>query len=155
MTRSIEVRCCCQPRRLLGWLPYSGPLEAGRLVYFRAAPRFSPTTLSLRPGYDPAILEGFDPSIDVALPLAEVRHGFPREGDYRTWLAFKSEETPIAVLRRIPGFVPNEHGEDSDTHGQEESRKDPEPRRPQGGAAQDEEAHGEEVGAATEASAAG
>lgn len=138
----VEVRCCCRPQRLLGWLPYSGPMQAGRVMRFGLS---APAFVSLREL--PDHVERTEASY-IELPLAVVVQAWPQEGDRRTWLAFKSEETPLAVLRRVPGFVPNERGEDNHTDGQDQARKDPDPRRPQAGEAREE-------GCPAEASAAG
>lgn len=77
----IEVRCCCQPRKLLGYMNI--PMPKTQYVVFPLAPR---------PGD-----MGFS---SLQLPLAV----FVDERGNRH-KAFKSEETPIEVLRRVGCFI--------------------------------------------------
>jgi hypothetical protein len=109
MERMIEVRCCCQPRKLLGWLPYDGELQRGKVVSFVAAPELH--VRDVLNAAEEILSDARYSSQVVSLPLEEFRHYFPREGDHYKGIAFKSEETPTTVLRRIRGFVPNEHEE--------------------------------------------
>jgi hypothetical protein len=74
----IEVRCCCQPRKLLGYLDIPTP-RAGHIVFPLPGER------------------GFD---SLSLPVAT----FQDENGNR-YKAIKSEETPIETLRRLPCFI--------------------------------------------------
>ena len=84
MTR-MEVWCCCKPEKLLGWLPVvTGQRSYRRVIVSRQAGPFE------------------EPAIDqttVELPVARIFHG----GE--SYLALKSEETPIETLRLLPDFV--------------------------------------------------
>jgi len=87
----LEVRCCCQPRKLLGWLDVPERLaKAGTVIRFvvdeglrdqNGAPHYS----------------------QLALPVEWYRLSWAANAQ----LALKSEETPIEVLRRIGGFTEN------------------------------------------------
>lgn len=78
--KKLEVRCCCDPNRLLGWLPVPDHVaESGKHVLF-----------PVRGG---EILD---------LPIGVV---FSPAWGYRTTI--NSNETPLEVLRDIPGFVEN------------------------------------------------
>lgn len=81
----IEVRCCCQPRKLLGWMK----MEMPKSTYLTFP-------LSPKPGE-------FGFSV-VTLPLATFAH-LSTDGSADSYRCFKSEETPIEVLRRISCFV--------------------------------------------------
>lgn len=76
----MEVRCCCKPQKLLGWLDV--PDNCERVV-----------RLSLIGG---AVLE---------LPIAPVTF-YERDG-HSTYAAIKSEETPLEMLRQVVGFREN------------------------------------------------
>lgn len=93
MNRDLyEIRCCCVPEKLLGWVPCV-PRD-GHAIFTITKPQtfdiFNPSE------YPPAI------TVErLALPMA-----LYRDGD-REWMAIKSQETPIEKLRRIPGFIEN------------------------------------------------
>lgn len=78
-----EVRCCCTPRKLLGWLEVP-TLDADRVVFWL---RF-------------AMDRWEDPPRRIELPIAE----FIDERKERR-RAIKAEGVPIELLRRIPGFI--------------------------------------------------
>lgn len=81
-----EVRCCCQPQKLLGWV---------ELANFQSRSY----TFSLRvPG---------ERSFDyLSLQLCP----FINENG-RQYLAFKADGVPLETLRRIPSFIENtDHG---------------------------------------------
>lgn len=98
----LEVRCCCQPQKLLGWLPVPASVElgVGVVVQFTVRERGVEWTLDRRSAEDerPFTFRTV-PAEHISLPVARVDTG------HSTWLAFKSEETPLVQLRRIPGFV--------------------------------------------------
>ncbi len=95
----LEVRCCCQPQKLLGWLPVPDDVRDGDTVCF--------TKNECHAFAEQAL---FQPShfVRITLPVAtfrEMRGGVDEEDVQVTQhLALKSEETPIDVLRKIPGF---------------------------------------------------
>ncbi len=95
MITRLEVRCCCQPRRLLGWLEIDGAAWDGRVVRLVVAVA-APWTVR-RPPETPTLQLQHRV---VSLPVA----WFSEPGQPRR-LALKSEETPIETLRRIPGFT--------------------------------------------------
>jgi len=96
--RHLEVRCCCQPRKLLGWLPVPIGVQPGpgvEVMFTVEQPRVELEGLR----FDERVRVRHIPGRRVTLPMAEWREGSePRR------LAFKSEETPVEDLRRIPGF---------------------------------------------------
>lgn len=88
----VEVRCCCQPKKLLGYVEVpEDAVRSGNTYMFPVR----------------AVVEHLIPNDSLAviktevvnLPIAELFTNGGRR------LAFKSEETPIETLRRIPGFV--------------------------------------------------
>lgn len=94
--RRVEVRCCCQPKRLLGWLPVDElKIWEGSKVRFLVAPARTFRELGAAPISELAVSTLELPILTACLPDAD--------GGRR--LALKSEETPIETLRRIPGFV--------------------------------------------------
>lgn len=79
----VEVRCCCDATKILGHVPYQG--------------------LVLR------LLKMPSPSVDEAAggpEIAEVRwHSWHKKGPYNRRWAYKSNDHPIEVIERIPGWV--------------------------------------------------
>jgi hypothetical protein len=101
----LEVRCCCQPQKLLGWIDVDPrAVRRGAVIHFTIPP----------PAPWPWSVEGNNnaPTMpllsDVALPIDTL--GTCVDGQHVTRLALKSEETPLEVLRCIPGFMENQHG---------------------------------------------
>lgn len=88
----IEVRCCCQPQKLLGWLPVPDGVGAGDTVHFVVSrPRWRLASREAEPVFEMADV--------ITLPVAIL------DENGRSSLALKSEETPVERLRQIPGFV--------------------------------------------------
>jgi hypothetical protein len=88
---SYEVRCCCQPKKLLGWLDI--PAVSGNSVVL---------ALSSTCTWDPAaadITVG-DAVRTVTLPIATI--AVPGRGSYR---AIKAEGVSMEVLRQVRGFT--------------------------------------------------
>lgn len=81
----IKVRCCCQPKKVLGWFDWE---YMGQTSYRFALPSHDIWNASH------SILE---------LPVAKFRGD-----DGQTEYALKSEETPIETLRKIAGFIEND-----------------------------------------------
>ena len=91
----IEVRCCCQPQKLLGWLPRPANVRVGTAFIFVVAEPFE------------RVLKGFDVSrpetvktVHVYLPVTLFQPGDGAE----PYPALKSEETPLETLRQVRGF---------------------------------------------------
>lgn len=97
--KRMEVRCCCKPQKLLGWLPVPASAALGETLHFTIPPvvRFLGTPL------EP---QGFteEGRRVISLPV-EMFGGVIRPGVFGEHLALKSEETPLETLRQIPGFV--------------------------------------------------
>lgn len=104
--RQLEVRCCCDPALLLGWILLYDPtldLHPGARVKFRTR---GPVLLGdLLENF--GVFEQFDVELEVGQVCTAVGgpHG---PGQCLTRLAFKSNELPLETLKRIPGFFPNE-----------------------------------------------
>ena len=80
MTR-MDVRCCCQPQKVLGSLPVPNPVLSGQCVtYYR-------TTIT-------------DSIETLTLPVATL---YSRRGGMT--LALKAEGVTLETLRTIPEFV--------------------------------------------------
>lgn len=107
----LEVRCCCQPQKLLGWLPVTR-----REMELRERVRFPVHSAGLRWRLDPESLGApvateHVPRRDVTLevrdysdaPLVVGPSGLSMERNTRR--ALSSEETPISDLRKISSFV--------------------------------------------------
>lgn len=92
----MEVRCCCTPRKLLGYLLVRGEVFAGERVKFVVA---GPQVRVNGPGIGSEFEPEFVAEKSVILPVDRITVG--RD----TYLALKSEETPIEVLRQLPEFV--------------------------------------------------
>jgi hypothetical protein len=104
---SLEIRCCCVPRKLLGWVDVPEHLaRAGEVVRFHL--REPVLLLAPPPGHYfrvPAKAPQF-----LALQIDRYRENedgpWPLlPGPWR--LAVKSHEHPIELLRRIPTFTVN------------------------------------------------
>ncbi len=92
----VEVRCCCMASKLLGWLEtYITERESVQEVTFVAVDCVRIDNIENGPAF-------MYTDRLITLPMATVQHP-----DGRRYKAFKSEETPIEVLRRIPGFTEN------------------------------------------------
>lgn len=95
----LEVRCCCQPKKLLGYLPVDPQLAIrGARIRF-AIPATFPYSRSRLGDGDVKTT----PQEVIVLPVESFQSSNPDERH----LALKSEETPIETMRRIPGFVEN------------------------------------------------
>lgn len=92
---SVEVRCCCTPKKLLGWIDISRPPRMGEVWAF-------PTNLPI--GYRPNYMS--EDKIEVISLQLEGYNSIENKKLIRG-IAFKSEETPIETLRRITGFREN------------------------------------------------
>ncbi len=90
----VEVRCCCQPQKLLGWLDVPRDVRPGDSIRFPIVRVFG----SALAGTPLRIQEH-----SVELPVAVFQ-----DGSYEG-IAFKSEETPIETLRMIRGFTENQN----------------------------------------------
>lgn len=83
--REIEVRCCCTPQKLRGWLRVSDHMvQVGRRVFFPLAE----ATRTFRVG-----------SVDLEVAIFWDGH--------QHYPALKNEGMPMETLRRIPGFREN------------------------------------------------
>lgn len=101
----LEVRCCCKPENLLGWLPTTEPL-VGRTCVFVVRPR-KPWLFDVDNRTHFEKLE-----LRVELYQCKVQHIWPEMpelGLIEEWKAsypaFSAHETPIEVLRRTLGFI--------------------------------------------------
>lgn len=93
--KMMEVRCCCDPGKLLGYLP----MEDGSQYFSRKIA--IPTNILV--GQLPMPLSTAKlviNTITVHLPIATIVW---RDGSERR--ALKSDDTPIETLRMLPEFV--------------------------------------------------
>lgn len=90
----IEVRCCCQPHKVLGWLPVYGEHALERLGTIRYLQQ---------PGSHVEWLQSQRTVLE--LPVALI--GQRCYGVWLMWPALKGEETPIEELRKVRSFVEN------------------------------------------------
>jgi hypothetical protein len=98
----VEIRCCCDPGRLLGTVEVDVPyLYEGQAIRFYAR-----RAISLKPWWEQRDGDLFVEHLPerLELPVARVE-GYARgSGEYLNGLAVKSNDTPIETLRRIAGF---------------------------------------------------
>lgn len=80
----LLVRCCCTPTKILGSLPAPPHAHAGLKVNFPI-----PTVVEKEFGTLQLSIESF-----FNAPI------------HRSELAYKAEETPLATLLKVPGFLP-------------------------------------------------
>jgi hypothetical protein len=96
----FEVRCCCDPAKLLGYVRTSRDVRVGTEVRFVLRP---PASDRWRIG-DPSRPVDRTPNTRLALPFL----AWARSENGRTvesGQAFASRDTPIEVLRRIQSWV--------------------------------------------------
>jgi hypothetical protein len=99
-TVSLEIRCCCVPRKLLGWVDVPEHLaRAGEVVRFHLR---EPVLLLAPPAGHYLRVPAKAPQY-LALQIDRYRES--EAGSLR--LAVKSHEHPIELLRRIPTFTAN------------------------------------------------
>jgi hypothetical protein len=95
----MEVRCCCRPQKVLGWLPVGPDVREGDTIQFVVRPaRWALASLNEPPVYEP--LDRI--ALPVAVFVIDRAFAEPIIG-----LALKSEETQIERLRLIRGFRVN------------------------------------------------
>lgn len=113
----VEVRCCCDPGKLLGWIELKVPaLREGDVFKFPLsdAPRSTEELVLGVARFQQPMEQGPEA---LSLPVAHFTVYQPARGfgffgallgDTRyleRGLALKSNDAPIETLRRIPGFV--------------------------------------------------
>lgn len=81
--RRLQVRCCCQPKKILGTLPVPDIIRSGQCIT-----------------YLKNTLQSGGHVETITLPIATIYSR--RTQDYS--LALKAEGVPIEVLRTINGF---------------------------------------------------
>lgn len=106
----LEVRCCCKPTKLLGWLEVPRELvQLGGRVCFETEPRYQWAdgyAVQLHRRQTITLPIAMFKTTDVFRVEVDGRHeDFELEWDAH--LALKSEEVPLEVLRQIPGFLEN------------------------------------------------
>lgn len=100
----LRVHCCCKPELFLGWLdvPDAKAREGTRLIFAQAK------SVSFVAGGARLVVEPSRPEPPEKLEVEEVVLEVSRlnVGGGVGWiLAVKSNDTPIEILRRIPGFT--------------------------------------------------
>ena len=88
------VRCCCQPRKVFGWLELPAGLRDGDRVQIRRP--MPPFSRSLDPIIEPTPLD----TILIRM-FGEMVDGRPRHE-----LAVYSEDRPESFWRALPNFTP-------------------------------------------------
>lgn len=85
----LEVRCCCEPKKLLGWLPVQYPYMTHVRYWLPEKVPFTDAHIGGEGKY-------------IEMPLCE----YAGE-DLVVYRAVKSEGIPIELLRAIPAFKEN------------------------------------------------
>jgi hypothetical protein len=99
----VEVRCCCDPGLLLGYVLLDrDSIREGDVLSLLLRP-----VLSLRPFWEQKDGDLFIaiPAETLRLPVALARGMDKRTGEWFAGLAIKSNDTPIETLRRIHNFT--------------------------------------------------
>lgn len=105
----LEIRCCCDPTRLYGWLTLNGEPVLGQRLRF-AVP---PTRITDGPADVGTVTPGGEVLLSVdrlTVPREEGVRGF---GDFRSYWALKYEgdgptfAQKLEALRHVPGFEPS------------------------------------------------
>lgn len=91
---SIEVRCCCDAGKIMGWLTTEKELKLGEVLVFRVLK-------DMNTDHYPDIASK---EITISLTVSSVYTLMTAE---RLKVALKSNDYPIEELAQIPGFVPN------------------------------------------------
>lgn len=97
----VEIRCCCDPGKLLGYVEVDRTfIYEGLTLNFFLCP-----VASLKPFWSQrdGDLLSYTSSEQLQLPVAMVS-GHDRSGEWIHGLALKSNDTPIEQLRRIRSF---------------------------------------------------
>lgn len=89
----IEVRCCCNPVKLVGWID----IDAENKSYISIAVYPETDTISILMDADLNI--SMPRQIDLRMEMYK-----PEDGS-EPYLALKAEDIPIETLRKIPGFI--------------------------------------------------
>ena len=87
-----EVRCCCQPNKLLGWLDVRE--DADHIMFM----------ISPEPKRVPRMIDHTQETMQVERVVLDVARLRRPEGDI---IAIKDNGLSIDKLRRIPGFIEN------------------------------------------------
>lgn len=92
--RMMEVRCCCQPKKVLGWLPVPDDVEEGMTMAYAGVSRLpSPTDLWM----DCA------PVTCKSIPVVQLKVARIAVGE-SSWLAMKGEGMTVEQLRTLVRF---------------------------------------------------
>ena len=102
----LEVRCCCDPDKLIGWVGVPDPLADSTIVPLRCEMPDSPPSADEPQPRETLVLEIANLSHSVITMLARdngaVFFSHPWEPHY--YRAVKSNDLPIETWRRVPGF---------------------------------------------------
>jgi hypothetical protein len=86
----LEVRCCCMPLKLLGYVDVDFHVCAGNTVAFE---------------YLVPVEQFADGDTARRMLVALTAQYYSPPGDVPSYLALKSNDCPIEVLRQLPGFT--------------------------------------------------
>lgn len=106
----MEVRCCCRPAKLLGYLPEpsSGNFWVFPLRYDVRTFGLGESAVDVRE-LDPSVkleVHYFDRrAVDMPPELAAAARVAPLKAKGRSGFAYKAEGMTLEELRRIPGFM--------------------------------------------------
>ena len=98
-----EVRCCCNPDKLVGWLEMPERDKGAFVVQLDATDYWDPN------GQVDVLRLEVDILSTAVINIADLLHDndefLPKITGYK---AVKAEDVPLETLKRIPGFTPNE-----------------------------------------------
>ncbi len=94
----LEVRCCCTPGKLLGWIDWPDDMRSSVRLPVVSSMTVEEGFLKISGDMTESV-----PYESAVLTLCDFR----KEALSRPYKAVKSNDVPIEVLRKIPGFQEN------------------------------------------------
>lgn len=88
----LEVRCCCTPKKLRGWIAVPHTVRTGDIIRFRILGKLP-------------IHVGIYCEMAPAAEIIEMKAENYQDAGGPIRLALKSEDIPIEKLKRIHGFI--------------------------------------------------
>lgn len=89
--KRYEVRCCCEPEKLRGWIDVEGDQRSYKF--------------NLRPEFSASVFDAIPSAVTLDSLIMDMALINPGNGG-RDYFALKAEGIPPEKLRRIPGFIP-------------------------------------------------
>lgn len=98
----LEVRCCCQPRKLLGWLEVADDYRHSATFVIGPDTIERIDVSEISNDWRSSVVGRVIPGDSITLAIAEI--GLVENGVTARYRALKADGVPIERLRLIPGF---------------------------------------------------